>query len=109
MILTTKQHISLQLSLYLDGQLEGNDRAEIEALIASKPSVRKEFEELRALRGLLTQREALPENPFLPEQIMNRIRLAAEEEEEHLPVARRFVPVVAGLTLIVLAAVATFA
>ncbi len=106
---SSKKYISLQLSLYLDGQLDTRERQEIEKLIEQNANVRAEYEGLRTLRTLLAERKPLPENPFLPEKVMNRIRNEAEDEDRALPVPRRFMPVVAGLSLVILAAIATFA
>ncbi|MDT8325585.1 MAG: hypothetical protein RRA94_15835, partial [Bacteroidota bacterium] len=108
MTLSHRKYVSLQLSLYIDGQLDARERQEIERRIADDPSVRREFEELRALRALLADRQPLPENPFLPEKVMNRIRIEAEKEDSALPVPRRFMPAVAGLVMVVIVAVSIF-
>jgi hypothetical protein len=106
---SNRKYISLQLSLYIDDQLDALKRREIEQLIERDATVRAEYEDLRALRALLASRQPLPENPFLPEKVMNRIRIEAENADHALPVPRRLMPVIAGLALVVLATVATFA
>ncbi len=104
-----QNHISLLLSLYLDGELSADERRSVESLIAQDEAVQKEFEQLSALRSMLADREPLPENPFLPERIMNRIHDRTEVEETTAFIPRRFMPVTATLAVVVLSAIAVFA
>ncbi|MCB2204071.1 hypothetical protein KQI65_04925 [bacterium] len=109
MTLRRNQYISLQLSLYLDGQLGENERREVEELIATDSAVREEYEQLQRMHSMLAAREPLPPNPFLPEKIMNHIRREAEEQDGALPVPRRYLPAAAALAVVLLVAVGTLA
>ncbi|MBN1447809.1 MAG: hypothetical protein JXA28_07745 [Bacteroidetes bacterium] len=101
--------VSQQLSLYLDDRLEGIERLEIERRIANDAAVREEYQQLKAMQAMLASRDALPENPFLAERIMNRLHEHTGERDDASPVSHRFLPVTAGLFAVLLAAVALFA
>ncbi len=103
------RHISLQLSLYLDGRLDDEKRREIEKLIEDDEGIRREFIQLKAMQSLLASREPLLEDPFLAERVMNRIRDRAEDEDRAFAVPRRFVPVSATFIAVLLIAAALFA
>ena len=101
--------LSLQLTLFLDGQLEEPERSRIARLIESDVSVRNRYEQLRRLRELLADRRPIPANPWLTERIANRIRVEEESGGELLAVSRRFKPVTAaafGLMLVAIMALA---
>ena len=111
MMLRRTSRLSLKLSLYLDGRLEERERQEVERRIETDAAVRREYQQLLKLRTFLAAREPVPENPFLPERIMNRIHEHEEsrEEDNHFPVSRRFLPAVASISVALLAGVALFA
>ena len=62
------------LSAYLDGEVSGAQRAEVEALLAGDPSARQTFEELRAVRGAI---QGLPQLE-LGEDLTARVLQLAE-------------------------------
>lgn len=102
------RHISMQLSLYLDGRLEGEQRREIERLIEESEEIRNEFTQLKAMQSLLASRQPLPEDPFLAERVMNRIRDRAEDGDRAFAMPRRLVPVSAAFIAVLLTAAAVF-
>lgn len=104
-----RKHISLQLSLYLDGELSSAESRAVEELISNDQQVRREFEQLQAMHSMLADREALPENPFLPERIMNRIHAQEADVESDRIIPRRFMPATATLAVVLLSSIAVFA
>ncbi len=109
MIGTKKSRIALQLSLYLDDRLDSAQREQVASRIARDPELRREYEHLRRMRDLLSARESIPANPFLPEHIMNRIREDNREPDAYLPVPRRFMPAAAGAIAVVVIALLALA
>ncbi len=69
-------HVTDRLSAYLDGALGAGDLVRVQAHLETCPVCVREYEEFRALRGLL---RALPE-PALPEGLAGRVRLRLERD-----------------------------
>lgn len=64
----------------LDGDLTRDERTTLEAALADSPELRKEREELLALRGHLKAGAAESFGPFFAERVMGAIRSAREED-----------------------------
>jgi hypothetical protein len=101
--------LSLQLTLFIDGQLDAAEHARIAQLIESDVDIRNRYVQLCRLRDSLAAREPIPANPWLTERMANHIRREKESDSDLLPVPRRFKPVTAaafGLMLIAIVALA---
>lgn len=91
-----------KLSLYVDGALPEREAREVESILETDESARRQVEELRRLKKLLSSREAL--TPHIG--LWTRVSMALEEEkkEEHnlLPFQRKHIPLVTTLATAVL-------
>lgn len=104
-----ERQISQLLSRYLDGTVDESDRAQAVHMIETDPNIRKQYQDLRRTRDLLARRAPLPESPWLPERVMNRIRDAQARGEAPLPEFRRFGPIPASMLGIAILALVAFA
>jgi hypothetical protein len=99
------EEFSEKLSLYVDGALPEQEAKEIESILEADASARRQADELRKLKALLSSREPLTPHAGL----WTRVSLALDEEkkEEHnlLPFQRKHLPLVAGLVTAVFVAV----
>ena len=64
----------------MDGELTQEETADLESALASSPELRREREELLALRGLVSTSAARSFGPFFPERVMKTIRSARETD-----------------------------
>ncbi|HEY6951089.1 MAG TPA: hypothetical protein VI758_01710 [Bacteroidota bacterium] len=100
----SNDHISSLLSQYLDGVLNEQDRARVEELVAHDASVRREYDELKKIRDLLSQSTKLEPNIAFWTRLSTRIE-EHKEAERLLPFPGRYLPTAAlagvvGLLLI---------
>jgi len=73
-----------RLMAYLDGELDGEARAEVEAALAEQPDLRRQIERQRALRDTLRAHY----DPVAEEQVPPRLRALLEPEIVDLAAAR---------------------
>lgn len=97
-----KQELSEKLSLFVDGMLPEKEAKEIESILEKDQAVRRQVEELRALKGLLASKGAL--TPHIG--FWTRLSIALEEQKREerslLPFPRKYVPaIVTMLTIVV--------
>ena len=99
----SKQEISELLSLYLDGELTGEESKEIEEIVASNPDVARELHELRSLKRLLAGTKRVPERLGFWTRLSTELDRREKEEENLLPFPRKYVPAlsVAGVVAVV--------
>jgi anti-sigma factor RsiW len=65
-----------------DGELDPDERAELESALASSPDLRRERDELLAMRGRVASSAAGSFRPFFAERVMRNIREELEGEAE---------------------------
>ena len=64
----------------LDGELSPGEREDLDAALAGSAELRREQEELVAMRGLVKRSAAQSFGPFFAERVVNTIRSEREEE-----------------------------
>lgn len=87
----SQNRITILLTEYLDGVLNGADRTMVDNLIAEDSTIRKEFEELKKLRGLLSDQITVESNPAFWTRLSSSLE-QHEAEENLLPFPRRYFP-----------------
>ncbi len=96
---------SERLSLYLDGALSPAETAEVEELLRLDADARRELEELRRLTALLSSRKRVSADPAFWTRLSTRLEGRTSEAENLLPFPRRYVPAIASMAAVVVAAV----
>jgi hypothetical protein len=95
----TDRHPKELLSVWIDGALGAEERAEVDSHLAECPTCRKLTEELRLLSGAVAE-EAVPPVPTgLADRIRWRVRGEARGRAPHAPFWRRAVPLTAAASL----------
>ncbi len=64
----------------LDGELSPDERKDLDAALAGSPGLRREREDLIAMRGVVTDGAVRSFGPFFAERVMSTIRSAREKE-----------------------------
>ncbi|MCX6133599.1 MAG: hypothetical protein NTU47_07280 [Ignavibacteriales bacterium] len=91
----TKTELSQLLSGYLDGELDERQIHDVETILSQDSEARKEFEELRALKSLLTSKRQLPPSYGFWSRFSTELERRKREEDNLLPFPRKYVPAVA--------------
>ena len=91
----TKTELSQLLSGYVDGELTPEESREVEALLMQDADARKEFEQLKALKHLLSSKTPLPPSYGFWTRFSTELERRKKEEDNLLPFPRKYVPAVA--------------
>lgn len=105
MIQLSKTERSERLSAYLDHELDDAQARAVEALAASDPEVRKELEELKSLKALLSSKKGIPPSIGFWTRLSTEIQRRKKEEENLLPFPRKYLPAVATVAAVIVVAV----
>ncbi len=96
---------SERLSLYLDGALSPTETREVEEWLRNDADARRELEELRRLTTLLSSRTRVPADPAFWTRLSAQMEHRATEAGSLLPFPRRYLPAMAGMAVVVVAAI----
>lgn len=83
------------LNQYLDGILSDTDRRLIEELIASDEKIKKELDQLKRMRSLLSEQKRIEPNLAFWTRLSALLDEHEEEEDNLLPFPRRYFPTAA--------------
>lgn len=100
-----KAELSELLSSYIDGELDDRQTRLVEEIIAKDAGARRELEELRALKNLVAEKERLAASIGFWTRVSNEIERRKKEEENLLPFPRRYFPLVAVATAVLVIAI----
>ena len=90
-------------SLYIDDALDTNEKTEFESYLAANPDAASELEMLRRQKDLLGSKSLLPPNEWFWEKLSHRLTNDAEKSESVYPFSRKYLPVAAAMTIVVVA------
>lgn len=94
-----------RLSAYLDHELTEAQARAVEELLSRDPDARREFEELKFLKTLLSSRKGIPPSIGFWSRLSTELDRRKREEENLLPFPRKFLPVVATVAAVIVVAV----
>ncbi len=104
----TQSETIMRLSLYLDGRLGEAEGRELEHALETDTELQREYEQLKRSAALLRDSARLPADPFFIERTLNAVRKLEENEATPLSIQGKYLPAVAGLTLLLLVTVGVF-
>lgn len=99
-----KAELSQLLSSYVDGELDDRQTRLVEEIVSKDAEARSELEQLRALKNLVAEKKRLPESIGFWTRVSSEIERRKKEEENLLPFPRRYFPLVAGATAVLVIA-----
>jgi len=88
------------LSAYLDGELSGAEKAELEKLLQESEELRSKLSELQKIKQITRQIKPLAESPYLDSKIMARLSSGKEKQAG----IRKWIPAFALLSVTVIIA-----
>ncbi len=100
-----KAELSQLLSSYVDGELDDRQRGLVEEIVSKDAEARRELEELRALKTIVAEKRRLPASIGFWTRVSGEIERRKKEDENLLPFPRRYFPLVAGATAVLVIAV----
>ena len=96
----SQKDLSHLLTLYLDGMLDGDELRECEEYIASHPEARKELDDLRRVKHLLSAQRPVAPDPYFWTRLSAELESRGSEDENLLPFPRKYVPLAGALTIL---------
>jgi hypothetical protein len=97
------KELSDALSLYIDGALDVEARAEFEAYLAANPESSTALEMLRRQQQLLKSRSPIPSNEWFWQRLSSRLEEEKNKRETVFPFSRKYLPLAASLTILIAA------
>ena len=94
----THRDFEEQLSLYLDGELEGESLRDFESYLQAHPEAERDLDATRRMQNVLSGQGKLPPDPAFWSKLNRRIEERREEKENLLPFPRKYLPVALALT-----------
>lgn len=94
-----------RLSAYLDHELNEAQARAVEEFLSRDPDARREFEELKSLKTLLSSRKGIPPSIGFWTRLSTELDRRKREEENLLPFPRKFLPVVTTVAAVIVVAV----
>jgi len=99
-----KAELSQLLSSYVDGELDDRQMRLVEDLVSKDAEARRELEELRALKNLVSEKKRLPASIGFWTRVSSEIERRKREEDNLLPFPRKYFPLVAGAAAVLVIA-----
>jgi hypothetical protein len=99
-----KTELSQLLSSYVDGELDERQMRLVEDLVSKDAEARRELEEFRALKNLVSAQNRIPASIGFWTRVSSEIERRKREENNLLPFPRRYFPLVAGVSAVLVIA-----
>jgi len=100
-----KTELSQLLSSYIDGELDDRHMRLVEEIVSKDAEARRELEELKVLKNLVAEKKRLPVSIGFWTRVSSEIERRKKDDENLLPFPRRYFPLVAGATAVLVIAV----
>lgn len=101
----SQDELSRQLSDYLDGSLNSEERSALEQYLAGHPEAAEELRDLRKIKHLLASKEKLPSDSYFWSRLSARMMAESEEESNLLPFPRKYIPLASAMGILAVVAV----
>ncbi len=101
----SKTERSERLSAYLDHELDEAQARAVEELAARDPEVRRELEELKSIKTLLSSKKSIPPSIGFWTRLSAELQRRKREDENLLPFPRNYLPAVTTVAAVIIVAV----